>query len=351
MNKNLTIIAVVLVALTGWMLSGVLKEDILPPPKERVHRTTVRVRRSVAQRMHKEIRFTGHTVPGRRVTLHAQTTGMLISLGAEEGDTVEEGEVLAVIDLQDRQEKVYAAKASLKQLKIEFEAAHRLFEKGLQSESQYSQALAAMRQAQAQLKALELDLKNTHIFAPFSGILETRPVEIGDYIDRGKTVIGTLIELNPLKVEGFVTEREVGGLKHGMPCTLEGPSGEAWEGTVSYISQDADLASRTFRVEVLLDNEDATLPAGLTVDVRVASQEMFAHAVTPSLLSLDDKGLLGVKTVDEHHTVHFYPAQLVRAEQDRVWLGGLPEDVRIISVGHGFAQAGDSVLTQDEDAS
>ena len=70
-----------------------------------------------------------------------------------------------------------------------------------------------------------------------------------------------------------------------------------------------------------------------------------AHYLSPALLSLNDQGVLGIKIVDEGDTVLFIPAQLVKAESDGVWLSGLPEAARIITVGQGFARAGDRVRT------
>lgn len=348
MNKNTLTILAVLGTMTLWILSGVLKKEPVSAIKTREERTTVRVRRSLAQEIPKEVRFTGYTVPNRRVQVKAETEGVIISLGAQRGDRVLEGQVLAVVALKDREDRVAAAKAALAQRKIEFNAATKLFEKRLVSESQYTQALAGLREAQAQLKHLELDLKDTHIFCPFSGVLESRPVELGSYVRRGETVIGTLIDLEPMKVEGAVTEKDIALLDSGMPCSLKSPSGDTFEGTVSYVSKDGDLATRTFAVEIVLKDAEATLQAGLTVDASIVTQQISAHSFPPSLLSLSEEGMLGIKTVDDFGTVHFHAAELVRAEQTQVWLSGLPEEISVISTGQGFVQDGDSVLYKDE---
>ena len=65
--------------------------------------------------------------------------------------------------------------------------------------------------------------------------------------------------------------------------------------------------------------------------------------VTPAMLALDESGNLGVKTLDED-LVEFIPVQLVKAEQDGVWLTGLGEKVRIITIGQGFVRNGDKVI-------
>jgi membrane fusion protein, multidrug efflux system len=77
---------------------------------------------------------------------------------------------------------------------------------------------------------------------------------------------------------------------------------------------------------------------------------MLAHRIPASLLALNDAGLLGVKAVDQDEEVVFYPADVVRAQADAVWLAGLPEQVRVITVGQGFVRAGDQVRAVPEGA-
>ncbi len=311
------------------------------------HFVTVQVQRSKADAISKELRFTGQTFPSSRVSLFAQTSGQVICLGADKGDVVNAGAVIAVLDLRDRKEHMTALEATLQQKRIEFEAAKQLLDKGLQSESQYVQALSALRTIEAQLKHAQLELQDTHILAPFSGILEDRQVEVGDYVHAGTTPVGTLIALAPLKVRGYVTERQVGLLTSGMLCALYGPLGETWSGTLSYVSRDGELASRTFLVEVSLENTEGSIPGGITVDARVDTQQVQAHKVNASLLSLNNDGILGVKTVDEDRRVCFFPVDWVRAEGEHIWIKGLPETTRIICVGQGFVEEGDTVIIKD----
>ncbi|MEZ9418021.1 efflux RND transporter periplasmic adaptor subunit, partial [Vibrio sp. 10N.286.49.E1] len=77
-----------------------------------------------------------------------------------------------------------------------------------------------------------------------------------------------------------------------------------------------------------------------------------AIKITPAMLALDEAGNLGVKTlvsIDDSPTVRFVNIQLVKAEQDGVWLTGLGQQVDIITVGQGFVRDGDSVIAVEQD--
>ena len=68
-----------------------------------------------------------------------------------------------------------------------------------------------------------------------------------------------------------------------------------------------------------------------------------AHFVTPALLSLADDGAIGLKTVDERNRVRFRPVDIIKDTPAGVWLGGLPAEVRVITVGQDFVSAGQEV--------
>jgi multidrug efflux system membrane fusion protein len=72
--------------------------------------------------------------------------------------------------------------------------------------------------------------------------------------------------------------------------------------------------------------------------------------MSPAALTLDDAGVIGVKTVDEKSLVHFYPVELVADGADGIWVGGLPREITIITVGQEFVLPGQTVIPVPEDA-
>ena len=68
-----------------------------------------------------------------------------------------------------------------------------------------------------------------------------------------------------------------------------------------------------------------------------------AHFVTPAVLTLNDAGLLGVRTIVDGQTVRFLAVEIIDDTQDGVWVAGLPDEVQIITVGHEFVSNGEKV--------
>lgn len=339
-------------ALAGWLISGQLgvgdpAPAATPAAQSEAPVPSVRVREVQAEPVQQEIVVNGNTEPARVVELRAETDGRVVELGPARGAAVEEGELLFRLDPRDRAALVSQAEATLRQRELEATAAEQLGERGFQAETRVAEAQAALEVARAALARARLDLAHTEIRAPFDGILEARPVEIGDFVDVGDA-IARVIEQDPFVVTGQVAERDIGRLAAGMPGEARLVTGQTVDGRLRYVGSQADAGTRTFKVELEVDNPSGRFAAGVSAELRIAYEQALAHRLPASLLALSDEGQLGVKAVDEGNQVIFYPAQIVRAEADAVWLAGLPERLRVITVGQGFVRPGDEVRPAPE---
>ena len=115
------------------------------------------------------------------------------------------------------------------------------------------------------------------------------------------------------------------------------------EGKIRYVAPIADEATRTFRVELEVDNSAGEFRGGVTAELMIPAETIFAHKISPSLLTLDDEGNLGIKTVNETGQVEFFPADIAMSSNEGVWVAGLPHSASIITVGQGFVNAGSFV--------
>ena len=77
---------------------------------------------------------------------------------------------------------------------------------------------------------------------------------------------------------------------------------------------------------------------------------MWPFSWLPALLSLNDAGIIGVKIVDDQETARFVPVQILGDEIDGIWIAGLGERARLITVGHEFVKSGQKVRAVDEAA-
>jgi len=105
----------------------------------------------------------------------------------------------------------------------------------------------------------------------------------------------------------------------------------------------AHEATRTFEVELEVDNSEGQLRAGGTAELRIPAERVLAHHVSPSLLTLDDAGNVGIKIINDAGKVEFVVADIALSSADGVWIAGLPSTATIITVGQGFVAAGSVV--------
>ena len=352
------VIAVALsLAAAGWMASGRFgggerppetPEAGLGPPPDPVPR--VRVKRMTARPHEVAITVRGRSEASRQVDVRAETDGRIIEVGAARGDAVEEGRVLARLAVEGRRAKVAEYKARLRQRRIHFEAVEALAGKGLSSREALATAKADIDAAKAAVEQVEIEIARTRLRAPFDGVLLQGHAELGDYLKQGDR-FGRIIDLDPILFVGSVTERSVAWLRPGLPAVARILSGKQVRGILRYIAPAADPAARTYRIEVEAANPGYRIREGVTADIAVEVDVTMAHFVTPALLSLADDGAIGLKTVDARNRVRFRPVDILQDTPHGVWLGGLPTDIRVITVGQDFVSAGQEVAPVGPDES
>ncbi|GAA5647062.1 efflux RND transporter periplasmic adaptor subunit [Vibrio proteolyticus] len=291
---------------------------------------------------HKIINLYGRTAPDRQATLGAEIAGKIVSLALRKGSRVEQGQVIAHIDPADLDIQFSRALAMLKVREKEFNAARALKNRGLQGEVAFATAEAQLAEAKAMASNARLALRNTQVRAPFAGIIDQLLIETGDFVAVGDPV-ATLIDLDKVVIEADVSERHIQYLQPGQAAQIRFIDGENLTGRLRYVSRVSSPATNTFPIEIEIDNPEQRIPAGVSAEVAISLNDQLAVKVTPAMLALDEAGNLGVKTLQDN-VVHFVPIQLVKAEQDGVWLAGLGEVVDIITVGQGFVRDGDQVI-------
>lgn len=351
MNANVKIALVTLALVIIWFLSGALtngqEESSQQPQTEAAERAKVRVVWSEARQYSRQVLARGRTSPNREVILKAEISGRVIAVPAAKGQAVAAGDVVCELAKEDRPQRVVEAEAAVAQAEIDYQGALKLKQKGYQSESAIAEAKARLESAKATLAQTRVNLANTRIVAPFSGFVDDRPVEVGDYMDR-TNICAELVEINPLKVVARLSEREVVKVSMGSEASVKLATGEQVSGKVVYLSHLADPQTRTYEMDVLLPNPDFHLRAGVASQIEVFADQVMAHRIPASLLALDDAGEAGVKIVDDEDRVQFIELNLVGDDGEGVWITGLPDKVRLITVGQEYVSSGEQVLAEED---
>ena len=346
-RQSLLTALLLVIGLSAWLLSGAntdrqSKHAQVAGHHQRDTAINVRIRTLRAENVVDEVVLRGRTQPARSVWLRAEIKGRIVAIAAQRGTQVKAGELIVQIDVRDRPALLTRARAVIRQRELEYEAAQKLSDQNFQSETKVAEVLAELEAARAELIRIQLEISNASVRAPFDGVLDERPLEVGDYVSLGDP-IARVIEQNPMRVTGHVAQVDVRDIKIGNLGTVALVTGQTLEGEVTYVASESDEETRTFRVELEIDNPDLALAAGVTGEIRIPTRTFTGHFVPPSLLSLNDANELGIKLVNHDDIVEYHRAEIVRATSKGVWIIGLPQTIRLITVGQGFVRTGDKV--------
>ncbi|NVK32695.1 MAG: efflux RND transporter periplasmic adaptor subunit [Gammaproteobacteria bacterium] len=349
---NPLLLAIVITTATFfWMQSGQNKDDETALAIEQIEKAPptqrVQVGEYVAQQLDDTLQFTGQSEAIRFSQISAEREGTVIEVGVERGDSIQQGELIIKLSEGTANDELISARAALSNAELEYNSQSELLRRGLVAANSLEPYKARLAQARAQLSKAQKSMNDSEVVAPFDGLMADRHVELGDYIRVG-TPIADIVELGELKISGYVSERDVLALKKDMPADVTMLNGKTLAGKISYISPLADTATRSYQVEVKVKNPDNQLLAGMTTSVDVVTGKLWAHKISPALLSLSDDGKLGIRVVDDNNAVRFYPVEIVKTETDGYWMTGLPRTANVITMGQGFVRDGQEVIPVSE---
>jgi len=355
MKRSIIFAVLLAIGATLWVASGQFGEGGAEPQAQKPpadltaleQAPLVRVRPSRAEQHAVIDLLRGRTAANRLVEIKSETDGRLAELAVEDGSLVKAGDVIAKLSPGDRPARLAEARALLAQRKVEYDADKKLSQKGFRAETQLAASQAELEAAEAAVKIAEVELSYTTIRAPFDGVIDSRLVEIGDFIDRGEA-LAQLVELDPMLIVTQVNERDIRRLSVGAPGKARLMGGETVTGTIRHISAVADQATRTFRVELEVPNPDRRISDGMTAEIALPLSEIAAHHVSPAVLTLAENGEIGVKAVDAESRVAFHAVNIVDTDNQGIWISGLPEEITLITVGQEYVSTGEAVRAVQE---
>lgn len=290
----------------------------------------------------RDIILQGQLEPRRHLQIKAETSSIVEEINIDKGGTAAKDDLIVALSLEGRESDLMEAKAQLQTARSQQKAAASLRKKGLQSQVELEQTQAQFASARAQLDRIERDIAKTRIVAPFAGVVNALPVEIGQMVDRG-AVIAELVDNSGFTVSAQVSQQTLSQLKLDEEIEVKLVTGESLKGVLTFISSVADSASRSFTVEAEVENTDGNISAGVSASLVVPVEQVEAVFISPSALSLGDDGELGVKTIDADDRVAFTSIELVSSSLDGAWVTGIPDNSRVITLGQGFVKSGQKV--------
>lgn len=333
-------------ALILWLGSGMLfsKKEVaaVDPGEDTSNFTKVKVEKFIAKPRKITVIASGRTEGLRRIEIRARTSGIILNTPRREGETVNKGDLLCELDMGVRTAQQAEAVANLAEAKLNHDAAVELIKEGFVSKTRLATVKAKLDAAKASLDQIEKDIEYTRITAPEKAVIATRPAEVGSFLQLGGQCT-TLTIQNPILVVVNLSEKEVAGVKKDLKGSAKLATGRTIQGSVRFVAPTADPNTRTFRVELEVDNSDSSIRDGVGAELTIPVEEKLAHLFSPSILTLNKEGKIGVRVWHPNNTTQFQPVNIIDDGTDGVWVTGLGEEVILVTVGHEYVRDGEKV--------
>ena len=222
--------------------------------------------------------LTGSLAPLTEATVKAKVAGELIAVTVREGESVQQGQVLARIDLTEVEARVAAREADVAAARAQLGWAEKnrgqqkaLLEKAFISQSafdniqsNYDVAAARLRAAEAERVVARKSLGDAVLVAPFSGIVSLRHAQPGERVALDARVV-SIVDLSRLQLEASVPPAAIGQVRIGQALNfrVEGFGEREFDGRIERINPAASAGSRSISIYAVIDNRDGLLRGGM----------------------------------------------------------------------------------------
>ena len=263
----------------------------------------------------------------------AKTSGVLLKLLVEEGDTVKAGQVLAMIDPERPRLEVQRAEALLRKLEAEMNRSKELFDRKLVAADLYEKIRFDVATQKAAYDMARLELSYTSIVAPIDGIIASRSVKLGNLIQLNSSLF-RIVDTNELEAVLNVPERELATMRAGAAVAMQVDAmpGKTYAGKIDRVSPVVDAGSGTFRVTCTFESENELKP-GMFGRIGVVYDERADALTVPRSALLEDQGETAVFAVRDNTAVRV-PVQLGYLSGDLAEIrSGLNEGESVVTAG------------------
>lgn len=317
------------------------------------------------------VEYIGQTIAVNQVSIRARVSGYVDQRLFVEGEDIERGEQLLVIDQAPFVAEVNRAHAALTQAEADLERARKdlvrysgLVTEGAASQQQVDQTQSEVRQGealilarQAELEYAELNLGYTEIIAPISGRIGRAQITEGNLVGPESGELAYLVELDPIYVTFAVTERDLMNarqllIKEGIDLrekfipSLRLPNGEMYDikGEIDFVDNEVDPTTGTVTARCVFDNPNKLILPGQFVTIVLERDAPVDELVVPQVAVLEDQAGRYVLIADDEDKVEQRRITTgTRHGSDWVVKEGVMENDRVLVYGLQKVQPGMTV--------
>ncbi|MFZ7102922.1 MAG: efflux RND transporter periplasmic adaptor subunit [Peptococcaceae bacterium] len=306
-----------------------------------------------------ELLLPGVLIPEKSATISAQISSVVENVLVKKGQTVKQGEELIILDDQDLIVKYNQAQAGLKQsgessalAKNKYETTEKEFARikalyevqGVSQQdyesyllklegdkSTYETAKIAVEAARANLAAVELQLDRTVLYSPLDGEIVDIEVAEGEMVSPGTTIV-TIATIDKLIFKTNIAERDTNLIQVGQKAQarIGALPNKDFSGEVSHISPISAETGEQYPLEIVFENTDKFLKAGMTGNVKIEVSSAADSLVVPQDAIVVRNGLNYVFKVNEDKVVQQKVTIGIHNNQQAVIVEGLTEGEQVI---------------------
>lgn len=262
----------------------------------------------------------------------------------EEGQEVEENDLLVQLDDRELQAQLREASVRLELARQTLERSQALLENRSISESDRDRALAEFERTRAEVDLLDVRLEKTQVRAPFGGRMGDRRISPGDFVT-SSDVLSRVQDLSRLKVEFSLPDQQVPHVCDGtaIRVSVGGKRDEEFPGTVYFVNPAIDRSTRSVQVKGYVAEPDESLRPGMFVEVAVilsARENVLTVPETAILAREGQRFLVLVEEDEQGEVVSLQPVSLGLRQRGRVEVapiggGTLAEGQTVVAAGVG----------------
>jgi membrane fusion protein (multidrug efflux system) len=229
-----------------------------------------------------DISAVGTLLPAESVVIRSEIAGRVLSLNFQEGQAVQKGAKLVVLDPSEYQARLAGTTADAIKERQRYDRAKDLLAQKFVSQDAVDVAKANMEVALAKQQQDEVAVSKTTINAPFSGIVGLRLISPGAYVKAGEDIV-RLENVSSLKLDFRVPEIYVSKLKPGLPVTIrtEAFPKDVFEGRIFAIEPTVDEKSRTVLARAQVPNSQVKLKPGMFGRVSIQLESRPKAVIVP----------------------------------------------------------------------
>lgn len=236
---------------------------------------------------YEKIEAVGTALAKESINLSANVSGIVNKVHFDDGQVVEKGQLLLEITNREQSALLREAQSRLNEAKSQFNRLQQLSAEGNVSKATLDQQRREMETAQARLQAVQAQLADRVVLAPFSGVLGFRQVSVGAFLEAGQA-IATLDDISQIRLEFPVASLYLAKLTPGVKVEAKTQAfpDQVFIGKIRSVDSRIDPVTRAVTVRALFDNAQGLLRPGLLMQVTIFATPRKVQVVDESVLQM-----------------------------------------------------------------